>query len=242
MVSACGGQDREEILVFGAASLTDVLQELGGQFTDAEGVEVRFNLEGSTGLAQQIIRGAPGDVFISAGPLPMDALEERGLVVPGTRRDILTNELVLVGRSKSVEELGIGSVEDLAEADLSVAIADPDLAPAGTYAREAFQNLELWRRLEPRLVFGADVRVTLSYVETGNVDVGVVYRTDAAASEDLAVLAAIPSESHTPIVYPAGVIEGSRHREAAQKFLQYMVSEVARETFREHGFLPTDSD
>ena len=162
MLSACGGEDQEDILVFAAASLTEVLDQLGDQFTEAEGTKVSFNLGGSAGLAQQIIRGAPADAFISAGPLPIDDLEGRGLLLAGSRQSILANELVLVGRAKAVEELKIGSVEDLAEVEVSVAIADPDLAPAGAYAREALQNLDLWERIEPRLIFSNDVRVAQS--------------------------------------------------------------------------------
>ena len=242
VLSACGGENQEEILVFAAVSLTDVLDQLGDQFTDAEGTKVSFNLGGSAGLAQQIIRGAPADAFISAGPLPMDDLEGRGLLLAGSRQSILINELVLVGRPGAAEELKISSLGDLAEVEASVAIADPDLAPAGAYAREALQNLDLWERIEPRLIFSNDVRVAQSYVETGNVDVGIVYRTDVAASDDMTVLATISPKNHSPIVYPAGVIEGSRHEDAARRFLQYLKSDEAKATFREHGFVPLDSE
>ena len=184
---SCGSDQREEILVYAAASLTDVMERLGQQFAENEEVRVSFNLGGSTALAQQIIRGAPADAFLSAGPQPMNALEGRGLVIPDTRVDLLTNELVLVGPPDAAEKLGVASVEDLANASVTVAIADPDLAPAGRYAREALRNLGIWRQLQPRLVFGSSVRATLGYVETGNVDVGIVYRTDARESGDLEI-------------------------------------------------------
>ena len=127
--SSCGGDEREEILVFAAASLANVMEDLGQQFNEAQGIRVRFNLGGSTSLAQQIIRGAPADAFISAGVRPMAVLEDGGHIVPGTRVDLLTNQLVLVAPSGTAEGLGIGSVEDLAKADVRVAMADPDLAP-----------------------------------------------------------------------------------------------------------------
>ena len=242
VVSSCGSEGRKEILVFTAASLTNVMERLGQQYTETEGVKVSFNLGGSTDLAQQIIRGAPADAFISAGPLPMDKLEDRGLLIPDTRADLLTNDLVLVGRLDVAENKGIAAIADLTSADVRVAIANPDLAPAGRYAREALLNLGLWEPLRPRLVFGQNVRVALSYVETNNVDAGIVYRTDALAVENLVELASIPKESYSPIVYPAGVVERSDHVDAARKFLVFLQTEEARETFREYGFIPTGEE
>ena len=235
---SCGGNDREEILVFVAASLTDVMDRLGEEFSANEGVNVNFNLGGSTTLAQQIIRGAPADAFISAGAHPMDKLVARGLVSPDTGVELLTNRLVLVGLPNAAGELGITSLEGLANADVRVAIADPDLAPAGSYAREALENLGLWRRLEPRIVPSSDVRVALGYVKTGNVDAGIVYLTDARNDRDLRILGVVPSESHSPIVYPAAVIADSRHEASARKFLLFLQSQEAQETFAEFGFTP----
>ncbi len=236
--SSCGGDDREEILVFAAASLTDVMSELGQRFAEAEGVKVSFSLGGSASLAQLIIRGAPADVFLSAGHQPVDRLEERGLFAPGTRTNILSNELVAVGATAESARLGISSVEDLATADVRVAIADPDLAPGGNYAREALRNLGLWERLEPRLIFASDVRVALGYVDTGNADVGIVYRTDVRVHEDLEILATIPKDSYPPVVYPGGVVARSPLVDVGARFLQYLRGEEAKKTFREYGFVP----
>ena len=233
---SCGGDDREEILVFVAASLTDVMDRLGQDFSEGEGVKVNFNLGGSTTLAQQIIRGAPADAFISAGARPMDKLVAEGRTIPDTGVELLTNRLVLVGLPDIAEELGITSLEELASADVKVAIADPDLSPAGHYSREALQNLGLWRRLEPRIVPSSNVRVALGYVKTGNVDAGIVYLTDARDDRDLRILGVVPSESHSPIVYPAAVIANSRHEASARKFLLFLLSQEARETFEEFGF------
>ncbi len=238
--SSCGGGDGEEILVFAAASLTDVVERLGEEYTEKEGVKVSFNVGGSTTIAQQIIRGAPADAIISAGPRPMDALEERGLIIPGTRFDLLTNQLVLVGSTAMAEKGEIASLDDLAGSGASVAIADPDLAPAGRYAREALENLGLWEDLELRIVPSAGVRVALGYVKTGSVDAGIVYRTDLGTTEGVVILATISDESHSPIVYPAGVVEGSKHGEAARRFLAFLKSPDAWDTFRKYGFTPND--
>ena len=240
--SSCGGDKQEQLLVFVASSLTDVMERLGQRFGEDEGIRVVYNVGGSTALAQQIIRGAPADVFISAGSHPMDRLEERGLLMPDTRVELLTNELVLIAAPGVAEKMGIASVEDLVSSRARVAIADPDLAPAGEYAKEGLQNLGLWRQLKPRLVFGLDVRVALGYVETGNVDAGIVYRTDTNINEALEVIASLPAGSYSPIIYPAGVVESSGHTEAARKFLLFLEARQARETFREYGFVPKITD
>ena len=235
---ACTGNEREEILVFAAASLTDVMEQLGQQFQEREGIRVRFNLGGSTALAQQIIRGAPADAFISAGPLPMDALEDRGLIMPETKGDVLGNGLVLVARAGGDERAEAGSLDELVRGDARLAIADPDLAPAGWYAREALTSLGLWEELRPRLILAPDVRAALGYVETGNVAAAIVYRTDAKVAEGIQIVASVPGESHSPVIYPAGVSARSRHVTAARGFIAFLTGKEAKETFREYGFIP----
>ena len=240
--SSCGGDAREEILVFAAASLSDVVEPLSQRFGDSEGIKVSFNLGGSSALAQQIVRGVPADLFISAGTRPMDILEERGLILSGTWAPLLVNELVLVGRSGSQKSSGLTDVQGLASADLRVAIADPELAPAGEYAKEALENLGLWRLLQPRLVPAPDVRTALSYVETGNVDAGIVYRTDVHVARGVEILATLPEDSHSPIVYPVALVSRSGHSRAALKFLEYLQRDEGKETFRSYGFVPHGGD
>ena len=235
VATACGGGDREEILVFVAASLADVMDRVGREFSEAEGTRVRFNLGGSGYLAQQIVRGAPADAFISAGDHPMELLRDRDLLVPGSRRALLANELVLV-----VSEDGppLSSVEELATMDGRVAIADPELAPAGAYARQALKSMDLWDTLRPRIIFGQDVRVSLGYVKTGNVDAGIVYRTDVQEGEGLRIVAPFSQDTHTAIVYPGAVLSRSSQKDAAEAFLEFLTGESARQTFRGFGFPP----
>ena len=239
---SCTGNKQEEILVFAAASLTDVMEQVGERFQDSAGVKVRFNLGGSTALAQQIIRGAPADAFISAGPGPMDTLADRGLIMLETRADVLGNGLVLVARAGGDGGTEFGSLEDLADGDARVAIADPELAPAGRYAREALISLGLWGELKHRLVLAPDVRAALGYLQTGNVGAGIVYRTDADVAEGLQIIASVPENFHTPILYPAAVSARSRHVTAAGQFILFLIGEEARETFREYGFIPHTGD
>ena len=238
------GSAREVILVSAAASLTDVMEEVGRRFEEIEGVEVRFNFGGSTSLAQQITKGAPVDVFVSAGPTPMDRLATLGLLAGGTRVDLLTNRLVLATRSDGLTvqpDENTGRLDKLLDpdGDYRIAIADPDLAPAGAYAEEALRNLGYWNGLEGRLIYGPDVRAALAYVQTGNLDFGIVYATDSS-SAGLVSVAGIPAESHSPILYPAALIKDSKRRESAERFLEFLKSSEAASLFESRGFAPVE--
>ncbi len=238
LASSCGGEQKEEILVFTAASLTDVMVPISDRFAEQEGIKVNLSFGGSAALAQQVIRGARGDVFLFSGPGPVERLEEHGDLAPDTLVNILTNDLVLVVRASKAQDLGIFSMDDLADSDFLIAIADPDLAPAGNYAKEALQSMGLWDDLQEDLIRGFDVRVAVGYVETGNVDVGIVYRTDATTSNNLTIVGSVPMEAHSPIAYPAGIVEGTDHSQAARRFLMYLQGETAKGVFREYGFVP----
>lgn len=222
------------LLVFAAASLTDLLEPLGAGFSQAQGVPVRFSYGGSTTLAQQLVRGAPADLFIAAGSAPMDTLAARNLLLDGTRRGLLTNALVLVGRRGLMGTLQPRDL--LSPAVRKVAIADPRLAPAGQYARAALERLGLWEALEPKLLLGLDVRTALAYVERGDADVAVVYRTDAARRKGLTILLTFPSDSYPEIRYPIAVLRGSQRREAATAFIAFLQTEDARAIFQTHGW------
>ena len=230
----CGRSD-DELLVFAAASLRDAMEEVGDEFHRAHGVRVRFSYGGSVAMAQQLARGAPADLFLSAGPGPMDTLERQELLEPGTRVDLLGNVLVVVageGVSATLSEpQGL-----LAPEVRRLAVADPQLAPAGAYAREALQSLGLWATLEPKLVMGPDVRTVLAYVESGNADAAIVYASDASTSLDLRVLWTFDPDSHSPLVYPAAALDDAGRPEAARLFLEFLQEAEAGEVFRKFGF------
>ena len=235
---ACAPEDKESILVYTAASLADAVQEIADGYTEETGVGVELHLGGSTALARQILRGAPADVFLSAGTAPMDVLEEAGLIAPASRRDILSNRLVLVGKLSVAEEFGITGLDDLRGAhEVRLAIADPDLAPAGEYARESLVSLGLWEELEPSILPSPHIRAALSYVETGNADVGIIYVTDLRSSDEVQVLEEIPAESHSPIIYPAAVLLSGKG-DAASSFVEYLAGDDAGRIFQSHGFTP----
>ncbi len=234
----CASEEKGSILVYTAASLADAVEEIAVGYTEETGLGVELHLGGSTALARQIVRGAPGDVFLSAGAAPMDEMEEEGLIEPATRRDILTNRLVLVGKPSVAEDAGIDSLEDLRGAHgVRLAIADPDLAPAGQYAREALMNMGLWESLEPSILPSPHIRASLSYVETGNADLGIIYVTDLRAAEEVQVLEEIPPDSHSPIIYPAAALTTGKAG-ASSSFVEYLAGKTASRVFRSHGFTP----
>ena len=222
------------MLVFAASSLTDSMEQLAEAYEERTGMRVDLSFGASNRLAQQISRGAPADVLVTAGVQPVDWLEGEGLVVEGSVRPLLTNRLVVVVRAG--DQGRVSSLQELADEGGGLAIADPDLAPAGRYAREALVYWGLWDGLQSRLVFGANVRATLGYVESGNVEAAVVYRTEAAVSDGVAVVETMAEEAHAPIVYPAVVLEASDKEEQAAAFIEFLAGEEASQVFGRAGF------
>ena len=226
---------RSELLVFAAASLTDALSEIGQAFEAQSEIGIAFSYGGSQELAQQIASGAPADLFIPAGEFPMEFLADKGKI-EREAMNLLSNKLVVVTRTNGVqieklEQLNTDIVE-------RIAIADPDLAPAGGYARESLTRLGLWDELQGKLIIGADVRVTLAYLESGNVDIALVYKTDARVASNVNVLDLVPSDSYSSVVYPAVVVRRSEKKAEADEFLEFLRSEAAAEIFLRHGFEP----
>ena len=229
------------VTAFAAASLADMMEELAKTFREADGVKVRYGLGGSQMLAQQIIRGAPADVFISADELAMERVDSKGLLEPGTRVDLLTNELVLIVPSD--DGSSIETLEQLGEPNVSrIAIADPELAPAGRYAKEALVSLGLWEKVEGKLILGADVRITLAYLTSGNADAAIVYRTDVQLSQAVEVVAVVPQESYSTVVYPVALVKGAKEMGAPGRFVDFLKGDIATSIFQKYGFRPLSSD
>jgi len=231
----CGleSDGRGRILVFAATSLTNVLTEIGELYENETGRTVSFSYSGSQTLAQQIASGAPADLFISAGRFPMDYLIEEEVIDQEVER-LLSNSLVAVTR---VDEAGIKSINELkTEAVRKVAVADPELAPAGRYAQEALSYLVLWQEIQEKLVYGSDVRVTMTYVTSGNADVGLVYETDARNTKGLKIQRIVPPESYSSIAYLVATVGRSEKKESAAEFTQFLRGNSATVVFRKHGF------
>ena len=238
LLAACSGGADDELLVFAATSLTDAMAEAAAEFEATHGTKVEVSYGPSRALAQQIARGANPDVYVAAGQPPMDFLQEGGHIADGGAVRLLSNKIVLItGRDAP----SIGGISELADADLKrVAMPDPEIAPAGNYARTALQNLGLWERMLPRIVFANDVRATLSYVQTGNADAGFLYQTDAANAEDITVLDIVPTDSYPDVVYPAAVVRSTDNVQGAEAMLEFLQSDAGREIFRRHGFTPLE--
>lgn len=224
-----------ELRVFAAISLTDALGEIGAAFTEESGVKVYYNFAASTTLQRQLQAGASADIFISASPHQVQELETEGLLETAPRHDLLTNRLVLVSNRTAGHR--VETLETLTGADISrIAIGHPDIVPAGLYAKEALTHFGLWETLQPKLIFGLDVRATLAYVAAGNVDVAIVYRTDITVAEGIEVLYTFPESVHTPIVYPAVVLKRSQRQPVARRFMVHLRSEASSAVFEKHGF------
>ncbi len=238
-VASCGGDPDEPVLVFAAASLTDPLTALAATYEEESGVEVDLNFAGSNALARQIVAGAPADLFLSAGASPVDLLTEEGLVVESEVRELLGNELVVVTRS---DNLVVESLESLQTDTVGrLTIVDPGLGPAGRYAEQALRSAGIWDAILPKIVMASDVRAVLAYVEAGNADAGIVYRTDATTAQDVRVAFGVPGELHSPIRYLGVVPEGADRPESATRLLEFLTSEDAAAEFGRFGFLAASS-
>jgi molybdate transport system substrate-binding protein len=241
--AACGRkaeQPQVELVVSAAASMSDVLREAAALYHEKNpGVTVLGNFGSSGALEQQIRQGAAVDAFVSAGMKQMDALDRAGLLRPGTRRDVAANELVLAvpaGRGD-----GVRGFADLAGAG-RVAMGAPESVPAGEYALESLRAQGLWAAVQPKVVYTTDVRQALAYVERGEVDAALVYRTDAIRGEKVRIAAVAPPGTHRPIVYPAAVPTTARHPAEAERFLAFLATPEARSVFRRYGFAPPPGD
>jgi molybdate transport system substrate-binding protein len=226
----------KEIIVFAAASLTDALEEIGAAYTDSTDVEVRFNLAGSNLLARQIAEGAPADLFASADEGRMDFLDKKGLLVAGTRVSLLSNTLVIVVRGDS--RLAIESEADLARPEVgSIAVAEPQSVPAGIYAKQHLERLGLWTKISGRVIPTENVRAALAAVESGNVEAGIVYKTDAAISKKVRIAYEVAAADGPRISYPFAVLTSAADPAAARQFLDYLASDSCRVVFHRYGFL-----
>lgn len=229
----------DKLLIFVAASLANVVLETENAFEEQSGAELIFNIAGSQTLAGEIANGAPADVFISAGPSPMSFLVERNKVASNSVRDIVGNLLVIAVSSEGdYEELQF--IEQLATMK-RVAIADPELAPAGRYAKESLSNIGLWEKIYSILIYAADVRAALAYVQTGNVDAAIVYSTDLAVAKGVLGKNLIPESSYSQVTYPAAIVVGSNKKALAEDYFDFLYSEQVASIFRKHGFLTVDS-
>src|SRR5579863_923 len=220
--SVAADADKLPITVFAAASLTNVLQDLGDGFTKETSIPVRFSFAASSALARQIENGAPADVFLSADLEWMDYLQARNLIQRDTRQNVLGNRLVLIAPADSKIDVKIAPHFPLAKAlgTGHLATGDPDSVPVGRYAREALTTLGVWNDVADRLVRADSVRSALAFVDRGEAMLGIVYETDALVDKHVRVVGAFPATSHLPIVYPIALTGAAKPY--AARFVAYI--------------------
>jgi molybdate transport system substrate-binding protein len=231
-------QAREAVVVFAAASLKNALEEVTADWSRETGHAVRASYAGSSKLARQIQQGAPADVFISANRDWMDALEQAKLIDACSRRDVLSNRLVLIAHGRDAAPVDVGPGLDLAGllGDRRLVMAIVDAVPAGIYGKAALTSLGLWEKVRGKVAQAENVRAALVLVARGEAPYGIVYETDAGAADNVTVVGRFPPSSHPAIVYPAAVVAGSRNARQAARFLAHLQSAQARIIFERHGF------
>ena len=229
----------EELTLSVAISMKEAIETLGRSFTARRaGVTLRYNFGASGDLQKQIEAGAPIDVFVSAATRQMDELEQKGLILPDTRRAFARNVLVVVKPADS--GLDLTAVGDLLDPRVTrVAIGNPKTVPAGHYAQESLRAVGAWERLGPKLVFGENVRQVLEYVARGEVDAGFVYATDIPAAGPRVRTAFRPGEeTYPPVVYPVAVVAGSRQVALARAFVELVTGAEGQAVLQRLGFQP----
>ena len=228
-------QENTRLTVSAAASLKEALNEITPLYSESKfNVTIRNNFGSSGNLQQQIINGAPVDVFISAAPKQMDELQKKDLIVADSRRDLLSNRLVLIVHA---DKSDTKELKDLTNANIErIAIGDPRSVPVGEYAEQALVKLELFKALQSKFVLGNNVRQVLQFVESGNAQAGIVYATDAKTSTKVKVVQVIDAKLHKPIVYPIAIIQKSSNQSSAKSYLDFLSSEPVKNIFEKYGF------
>ncbi len=223
-----------ELTISAAASLQDALKEIEKQYKEKEpNIKLSFNFGASGALQQQIEQGAPADLFFSAAEDKFQTLVKKGFINEKEGKNLLENELVLVIPKDS----SLTKFQDLKDEKIKkIALGTPESVPAGKYAKASLTHENLWNDVQNKVVFTKDVRQVLTYVETGNVDAGIVYKTDALISDKVKIGETAAATSHEPIHYPLGVIKESKHKKEATSFYEYLQSKDAQSIFKKYGF------
>ena len=228
-------EKKKEITFSVAASTKKAIDKIVEEYSkENPNVEIKINPGGSGALEQQIEGGAPVDIFLSASKKNMDNLEEKNLIEKTTRKDLLKNKLVLIGEKEMKGK--IDSVDQLKTESIKIALGELSTVPVGKYAKQVFDKLGIWNEVEKKIIYQKDVTAVLNIVDSGEIETGVVYSSDALELKNGFVIAVFSDEDHDPIVYPVAIIKDSKNKEAALKFLEYLSSEKAKNIFKEYGF------
>ena len=229
---------KEQVTVFAAASLTNALTDIGQAFDKTHDTNTRFSFASSSTLARQIAEGAPAQVYLSANQKWMDYLADQHAIDIASRFTLLHNALVMIApKSRDLKDITIDNTLNLPQlvGDSRMAVGDPDHVPAGRYAKQALENLQLWSAAEPLLARANNVRAALALVERGEASLGIVYATDALISKSVATVAVFPESSHKPIAYPAA-LTSAKPTAGSKAFYDYLKTDTAKAIFEKYGF------
>ncbi|MBH8564946.1 molybdate ABC transporter substrate-binding protein [Nostoc sp. CENA67] len=228
------------LTISAAASLKDAMDEIKPLYSkEKSNVTLSYNFGSSGALQQQIEQGAKVDVFISAATKQIDALQQKGLLVDGTRKDLLKNQVVLIVPQNST---AVTDFKDLTSPRVKkIALGEPKSVPAGQYAQQVLTSLKLLDQVKSKAVYAKDVRQALNYVESGNADAGVVYLSDAKSTPKVKIVATASEKTHSPVVYPVAVLKSSKNIDAAKDFVQFLSGNQAKTVFEKEGFTVTGS-
>ncbi len=228
-----------QLTISAAASLKDVMVEIEQIYHKKHpGTKIIYNFASSGSLQRQIEQGAPVDIFISAAVNKMDALEKQELLLTETRRNLLQNQIVLVTPiNNQKSNSNIDDFGDLTKKQINIiALGEPNSVPVGKYAQEVLSSFKIADKVNSKAVYAKDVRQVLSYVATGNVDAGIVYRTDAELSDTVQIVATAPENTSSPVIYPIAAIKDSDHPEAAKELIEFLSTPEVQAVFEKYGF------
>ncbi|WP_270562996.1 molybdate ABC transporter substrate-binding protein [Clostridium beijerinckii] len=223
-----------ELNISAAASLKEALTDIQDEYKKtAPNVTLTVNYGASGSLQQQIEQGAPCDIFISAGQSQMKALDSKSLLLENTKKDLVKNDLVLVGPKDTT----ITGLSDLTSDKVKkIAVGEPKSVPAGQYADEVFTKLGIKDSISSKLVFAKDVKEVLAWSTSGNAEVGFVYKSDALSSKDAKIIETIAGDKHSPITYPIGIIKASKNTDAAKAFEDFLFTDTCKKIFEKYGY------
>ncbi|WP_411680660.1 molybdate ABC transporter substrate-binding protein [Clostridium thailandense] len=223
------------LTVSAAASLKDAMEEIKQAYNkEKPNIKITYNFGASGTLQNQIEQGAPVDIFISAGTKQMEVLKQKNLLLNETVKNLLENEVVLIV-PKDAEN--ITGFNDLSEDKVKkIALGEPKTVPVGQYSEEVLTNLKLMDKVKSKVVLGKDVKEVLAWVETKNVDAGIVYETDAKISNKVKIIAKAPKDSHKPVIYPGAVIKNSKNADVSIDFMNFVSGEEGKDILEKYGF------
>lgn len=222
-----------EILVGAAASLTDAMNEIKPIFEEKENCTLNFTYAASGTLQKQIEEDGGIDVFISASEAKMNEVNDKDLMVKESIFPLLKNKLVLIKNKEASEDV---NMENFIEKSNKIAIGQPDVVPAGQYAKQSLESLNLWESGQEKFVFAKDVRAVLAYVSTGECESGFVYKSDAVIDDNVEIAEEVKDDVHDEVVYPGGIVKSTKDQELAQKFLDFLKESEAKDILTKYGF------